>query len=776
MLLEFLQASPAHKHLQGQDVTLTLKTGEQFTGIFSGASLENASKQQYSLKMAKKTRPPSSQQVNGHAELASEYVGEGEDYGMSFDIQDTTALEVKDATMAASQPATNGAYISGLCTDNPTDSMLAGSISSSFRTDTEISGRGAGVRERELQRWSGGDGDSLEDMALESGGTSGWDQFAANEQMYGVQSTYNEDYYTTSIDRSNPNFAQREARARKIASEIEGSSAADAHIAEERRRDADRDDGRDEEERYSGVRRDVALPKRAAGAYVPPSQRPITSNPTVRGAPFDPAIISTTKPTADKPADAGSASRETASSQDVAPANPEPATGAAAPVPKKSPHETTAEDHIRNTTDAFKQFANNEKLKIRQTQETKRLAIKHEKNVKLNDLKKFAANFKLKSRVPDDLVPILAKDHEKQLEIQKRADDAAKEEELRATERAKQRSSSQTTGGVTSPVSSKDVEPSLPDRSAASINHRSRISGNLRGQMPGGPLSGRGLGNGRAIPPYGRQPIQPLPANMKMPGEPVAPVQGMPEPGPMSPGAAAKRLNVNAKAFEFRPGANAFTPTGATPSPQRNASHSEKTAGAKSFRGKKKNNGGQRSNLKHADTYDWSSSTKDFTDDQKKPWTGNGSQPQPYRAPPTWGNTEKNSNATLKDTLPKQPQMPSQGPSPLHTPGPNMTGQMPHAHQLPPHLQAGGPVGGAPSQRPPYMHPQPQMQHPGQFDPRMAGQQMYGPNGSVQNSPRFPQAQIAAYGPQMPMPQFGGQGGMPGEPCMYSQIRHIVLT
>ena len=39
-------------------------------------------------------------------------------------------------------------------------------------------------------------------------------------------------------------------------------------MAEERRRDGDGDDGIDEEDKYSGVKREAAvLPKRAAGAY-----------------------------------------------------------------------------------------------------------------------------------------------------------------------------------------------------------------------------------------------------------------------------------------------------------------------------------------------------------------------------------------------------------------------------------------------------------------------------------------------------------------------------
>ena len=51
---------------------------------------------------------------------------------------------------------------------------------------------------------------------------------------------------------------------------------------------------------------------------------------------------------------------------------------------------------------------------------------------KLKDLKEFAANFKLKYRIPDDVLPLMAKDREKQITIQRKAEQAAKAEEMRA--------------------------------------------------------------------------------------------------------------------------------------------------------------------------------------------------------------------------------------------------------------------------------------------------------------------------------------------------------
>ena len=73
--------------------------------------------------------------------------------------------------------------------------------------------------------------------------------------------------------------------------------------------------------------------------------------------------------------------------------------------------------------DAFKKFAQNEKLRLRAAQEARRSNARHEKNIKLNDLKQFAKDLTLKTRVPDDIIPVLAKDHEKQLEIKRKAEE-----------------------------------------------------------------------------------------------------------------------------------------------------------------------------------------------------------------------------------------------------------------------------------------------------------------------------------------------------------------
>ena len=76
-----------------------------------------------------------------------------------------------------------------------------------------------------------------------------WDQFEANERLYGVKSDYDENLYTTAIDRTNPLYKQRLAAAERIAREIEGASAMNSHVAEERGLILGDDSGMDEEDK-----------------------------------------------------------------------------------------------------------------------------------------------------------------------------------------------------------------------------------------------------------------------------------------------------------------------------------------------------------------------------------------------------------------------------------------------------------------------------------------------------------------------------------------------
>lgn len=91
---------------------------------------------------------------------------------------------------------------------------------------------------RELQRWAPEASDDLTGMLLESepaqkGKASGrWDQFAANQQLFGTATSYNEDLYTTKLDAGASGISVQEAE--RLAAEIQSGTTSNRHVAEER--------------------------------------------------------------------------------------------------------------------------------------------------------------------------------------------------------------------------------------------------------------------------------------------------------------------------------------------------------------------------------------------------------------------------------------------------------------------------------------------------------------------------------------------------------------
>ncbi|EGD86649.2 uncharacterized protein TERG_02906 [Trichophyton rubrum CBS 118892] len=417
----------------GSNVSLTMKDGEKFTGIFSGSTLES-NETILILKMARRPLSESdSAQSNGVSQNEPSYVGSGSDHQLLIDVQDITCLDIQSlSTSGVVAKDQNGA-------------------SSGFRTDTDISGNQPG-RERQLQRWEPSGTDATLDWAPESSGTAGWDQFETNARLFGATSSYDENIYTTRIDRSDPSYKRKEAEAARIAREIESADTDNAHMREERGHVHQQDDT-DEEAKYSGVRRDVApLPTGQPNKYMPPARRPPTGQPTVPGAPVDPAIISaqlarpdsqTKTPTQPKETSAkavtqqekekekapAAASKSSEGLKTVASngaieaerkataAGPSSQPSAASSTPRTGA-ENAASNVETEVLDHFRRFANDEKMKL---QERRRNQASYDRTIKLNELMKFSKNFKLGTPVPKDLVPILAKDPSKQEEIIERA-------------------------------------------------------------------------------------------------------------------------------------------------------------------------------------------------------------------------------------------------------------------------------------------------------------------------------------------------------------------
>lgn len=65
-------------------------------------------------------------------------------------------------------------------------------------------------------------GQGGEDFTLTSSGDNNWNQFTANEKLFGVTTSFDEDVYTTKLDRTAPDYKERERKAQRIANEILG--------------------------------------------------------------------------------------------------------------------------------------------------------------------------------------------------------------------------------------------------------------------------------------------------------------------------------------------------------------------------------------------------------------------------------------------------------------------------------------------------------------------------------------------------------------------------
>ncbi|KAH8521132.1 hypothetical protein H0E87_002258 [Populus deltoides] len=115
--------------------------------------------------------------------------------------------------------------------------------------------------ERELEPWVP-DEDELQCPELENifdgHWNRGWDQFETNEMLFGVKSTFDEELYTTKLERG-PQTKDMEREALRIAREIEGEDTRDLHLAEERGIHLHESFEVDEETRFSSVYRGGAI-------------------------------------------------------------------------------------------------------------------------------------------------------------------------------------------------------------------------------------------------------------------------------------------------------------------------------------------------------------------------------------------------------------------------------------------------------------------------------------------------------------------------------------
>ncbi|KAF5359437.1 hypothetical protein D9756_003474 [Leucocoprinus leucothites] len=520
--------------LTGTTVTLTTKTGVRYEGVVGSTS------------------------------------SEGDTSGVTLrDVKDLTApgTPLKDAFFIASSNIES--YTSG-----PADAKPANG--DTFRTDTDISQKKPNQgRERELQMWQpDNDAPPLagdDDTFGHSASNTAWDQFAVNEKLFGVTGGFNEDDYTTKLDRNAAGFKEREIEAQRIAAEILGVATNNPHIREERGLD---DSSVGEEDKYGAV-------VRSQGAYIPPGARR-----GVSGALSPPSIPSAApsavaKQEVPKVSVNGPDGTTVAQTQTPPDKTSSPAPGAAA-APK-------------DALPAFRDFVTTEKQRLTRKRQA---LVKSEMDKRMAELVKFSQNFKLNKPIPDDLVPILAKDEDKQRAIKEKAKKDAESNSARAIGASTAVTASrgvgiggalkgamkQPTGGAPAVGTSGLQKPPVSQQPSSSSTAQTASS-----QKPAGPTASKSETAVKKIPMY----IQPIPAfkggKLKQTSTPsaatasssaVSGASGMngsvtpatatttattsPTPGvatPVSPTTAtsANRLNVNASSF--RPTMKASSPT-----------------------------------------------------------------------------------------------------------------------------------------------------------------------------------------------------------------------
>ncbi|EEQ88081.2 PAB1 binding protein [Blastomyces dermatitidis ER-3] len=806
----------------GLNATVTTKSGEKFSGIFSGSSLE-PNDSSFALKMTQRcsSPQPDHSRSNGLSDHSSPYIGSGVDHQMIFDVQDVADVCVENvSTVGIAAKEQNGA---------PTG----------FKTDTDISG-GQAVRERELQRWEPGT-DAPVDLSLESAGSTSWDQFEVNERLFGATTSYDENLYTTRIDRSDPSYKRKEAEAARIAREIESSETDNAHLREERGLVAENDYA-NEEDKYSGVRREDFPPLQSGqpNKYTPPARRAPTSHPTVPGAPVDPAIISAQIARPDIPPKQSSqpkinitpsqttittSTTTTDAVKDKAPETTKSAPSLKPPtsseqkqvsgkptsnsnVPSKRNGVENASSNVEvEVLDHFRQFATIEKMKL---QERRRNQASYDRTIKLNELMKFSKNFKLGTPVPKDLVPILAKDPSKQEEI---IEKARRQHEEKLAAAAAKAAGATPPDASTATAPAAEQKPTAPRASGSSRydvgavppvapSDRQQYPRGRQGYPPMGPhsgLGGRPMGHhtahpGRSGPGLLSHRLADIQQQRKggamgHPMPPPLPVQDgrIPPHGPLggdqcslnsphksvqSPtSATSTKFNVRAHEFKPNPAAHTFTPGGTSamtsgPANARPQSISRAASPSAFFGAKKPLPPSERPSIN--DHFNPVKRMKKEATEQSttKDYAFNGGIPQAYRTPPTWEVAPINAEKTYADMFKTPTPVPSASPQRAAS-----NPQLPHQHQLPFHLQHSGP----PTTGPPQAHPHPHAQSHHPSGPPLFEDHhrmhMSASTSQVYPSPRLQQTPVAYHSPMghhaqlaygQPVPQFyTAQGPQP---------------
>lgn len=281
-------------NMVGQKVVVTQTNGAEFEGIFHTFSpfsnLPAATKNKYVIKACTIIKPP--QKTEGsNSDNQPQVVDQSTVIIAADKIATLTAKSMRIDTLSAGN--SNGSAQQQGC--------------DAFRTDTEISGPKGGQQQDLVaagSAWTtggtaagkgkaggagGGGGNSRAEALMGALGdkdnnkgprrkpfnyngnpTAGlrgnigeWDQFQANQELFNVKASYDENLYTTELDKSQIDN-KTIARAERLAREIETTTSTNMHISEERGHKPEGDF--DEEDRYSGVIKEGSAKMTVAGS------------------------------------------------------------------------------------------------------------------------------------------------------------------------------------------------------------------------------------------------------------------------------------------------------------------------------------------------------------------------------------------------------------------------------------------------------------------------------------------------------------------------------
>ncbi|XP_010501088.1 PREDICTED: polyadenylate-binding protein-interacting protein 3-like isoform X2 [Camelina sativa] len=215
----------------GHQVEVHLKNGSVYSGIFHAANVEKdfgiILKMACLIKDSRGTKSRSSLVSNPPSKL------------LIIPAEELVQVIAKD--LPVSSDKVSNSVPSEKSLELLTDSL----ISQFYNVDVE----------RELKPWVPDedvpDCSDLENV-FDDPWKRGWNQFEVNKTLFGVTSTFDEELYTTKLERG-PGTRELEEQALRIAREIVGENTQDLHVAEERGLQLSGKFDIDEETKYSSV-------------------------------------------------------------------------------------------------------------------------------------------------------------------------------------------------------------------------------------------------------------------------------------------------------------------------------------------------------------------------------------------------------------------------------------------------------------------------------------------------------------------------------------------